>query len=72
MKLTDNQMKNLVGQILYCLAEGCVLNELGLNIAVQNASLNDIQRNGYKEVATTIQEFLNDISHDSKMYEYFP
>jgi len=72
MKLTENQMKNLIGQILYNCAEGGILNELGLSIAVGKGKLSEIERNGYAEIASTIKEFLTDIEQDKDMYNDYP
>lgn len=67
MRLTENQMQNLVGQILYCCAEGEILNELGIKV-VQDVDFNSIKRNGYKEIASAIQGFLNDVQEDASIY----
>lgn len=64
-------MQNLIGQILYDCAEGGILNELGIKV-VQCTSFNLIERNGYKEIASTIQEFLNDVQEDASAYNESP
>lgn len=69
--LSESQMKNLIGQILYCCAEGGILNELGIKIALQGGNLNDIERNGYNEIADTIGEFLNDVQKYPEIYEIY-
>lgn len=72
VQLTENQMQNLIGQILYDCAEGGILNELGLSIATGKGKLTDIERNGYAEIALTIREFLSDIEQDKDMYNDYP
>jgi len=71
MKLTENQMKTLVGFILYNCAEGGILNELGHRV-VQDVDFNSIERNGYKEIASTIQSFLDDVQEDATIYNESP